>query len=218
MYDPPLPGVRDQLTQRVPQAAAHKMFTVYDEAFWRDDGLNGQLISAVGTARMSNDCCLPDAMGGPGIILAFLEGESARVAGRWPEQQRHEPLRAEVGRHFGPRAAQPLRIVERGWADQEWTRGCYNANFGPCGLLHFGDALSQPIGPIRWASTETATAWGGYMEGAVQSGQRAAQEVIETLGVDPQGLDRRERGQSILFLRSSCDIWCREESETGEAC
>ena len=87
--------------------------------------------------------------------LAFLEGESARVAGRWPAGQRHSALRAELGRHFGRRAAEPQRIVERGWADREWIRGCYNSNMGPCGLLHFGAALSEPIGPVKWAATET---------------------------------------------------------------
>jgi monoamine oxidase len=179
MYDPPLPGMRDQLTQRMPNASAHKMFAVYDEPFWRADGLNGQFISEAGPARMSNDSCLPDEADGPGIILAFLEGESARVAGRWPAEQRHSALRAELGRHFGPRAAQPQRIVEGSWADREWTRGCYNANTGPCGLLHFGAALSKPVGPIKWAATETASAWSGYMEGAVEAGQRAAREALE---------------------------------------
>ena len=179
MYDPPLPGVRDQLTQRMPLASAHKMFAIYDEPFWRLDGLNAQLISEVGPARMSNDSCLPDEVGGPGIILAFLEGESARVAGQWPAEKRHSALRAELGRHFGRRAAQPRRIVERGWADREWIRGAYNPNTGPCGLLHFGTALSTPIGPIKWAATETANAWSGYMEGAVEAGHRAAQEALE---------------------------------------
>jgi monoamine oxidase len=179
MYDPPLPGVRDQLTQRMPHASAHKMFALYDEPFWRSDGLNGQLISEVGPARMSNDSCLSDEAGGPGIILAFLEGESARVAGRWPAEQRHSALRAELGRHFGRRAAEPQRIVERGWADREWTRGCYNSNTGPCGLIHFGAALSEPIGPIKWAATETANEWSGYMEGAVEAGHRAARQALE---------------------------------------
>jgi monoamine oxidase len=179
MYDPPLPGVRDQLTQRMPHASAHKMFAIYDEPFWRPGGLNAQLISETGPARMSNDSCLPDEAGGPGIILAFLEGESARVAGRWPAEQRQSALRAELGRHFGQRAAEPQRIVERSWADREWIRGCYNSNMGPCGLIHFGAALSEPIGPIKWAATETANAWSGYMEGAVEAGHRAAREALE---------------------------------------
>jgi monoamine oxidase len=182
MYDPPLPGVRDQLTQRLPQASAHKAFAFYDEPFWRADGLNGQLISEVGPARMSNDSCLPDGKGGPGIILAFLEGESARVAGRWPAEQRQAAVRDELARHFGPRAGRPELIVEGEWADRQWTRGAYNANLGPCGWLHFGSALNQPVGPIKWAGTETALSWSGYMEGAVEAGTRAAREALVSLG------------------------------------
>jgi monoamine oxidase len=136
------------------------MFVLYEEPFWRAEGLNAQLISEVGPARMSNDSCMPDETGGPGIILAFLEGESARVAGRWPAAQRAEALRAELGRHFGPRATKPSLIVEGGWADGQWTRGCYNANSGPCGLIHFGEALSKPIGPIV-GRDRAANAWGG---------------------------------------------------------
>jgi monoamine oxidase len=31
---------------------------------------------------------------------------------------------------------------------------------------------------VHWAGTETATYWNGYMDGAVRSGERAAQEVL----------------------------------------
>ena len=104
------------------------------------------------------------------------------VAGRWPEERRQDALRAELGRHFGPRGAVPELILEGEWSNREWTRGAYNANMGPCGWLHFGAALSRPIGPIKWAATETATAWCGYMEGAVEAGGRAAREVLEAIG------------------------------------
>lgn len=181
MYDPPLPGERDQLTQRMPQASAHKMFAVYDDPFWRADGLNAQLISDLGPARMSNDSCMPEETGGPGIILGFLEGENARNEGRWPAAERQAAFRDELARHFGPRAARPELIVEGGWAEKEWTRGCYNANPGPCGWIHFGSALATPVGPIKWAATETALEWSGYMEGAVDAGERAAREVLADL-------------------------------------
>jgi monoamine oxidase len=38
------------------------------------------------------------------------------------------------------------------------------------------------VGPIHWAGAETATEWAGYMEGAVQSGQRAAEEILAVRG------------------------------------
>ena len=45
-------------------------------------------------------------------------------------------------------------------------------------LTAFGPALREPIGPIHWAGTETATKWNGYIDGALQSGERAAREVL----------------------------------------
>ncbi|MGB7507854.1 MAG: FAD-dependent oxidoreductase [Mycobacterium sp.] len=179
MYDPPLSGERDQLTQRLPNGSAMKAFFVYDEPFWRADGLNGQLISDIGPARMSNDTCIPGD--DHGVILLFLEGEQARVYGRLPVDERQAALTAELVRHFESRAADPEFYVDGEWSDRQWTRGCYNANHGPHVWTTYGHALSAPIGAIHWASTDTATFWSAYMEGAVEAGERAAHAVIDDL-------------------------------------
>lgn len=179
LYDPPLSGVRDQLTQRLPNGSAMKAFFVYDEPFWRADGFNGQLISDVGPARMSNDTCIPGD--DRGVILLFLEGDQARTVGRLPQAERREQMTAELVRHFGPKAARPLFYVDGEWSDRQWTRGCYNANHGPHVWTKYGPALTVPIGAIHWASTDTATYWSAYMEGAVDAGERAAREVIDEL-------------------------------------
>lgn len=179
MYDPPLSGVRDQLTQRLPNGSAMKAFFVYDEPFWRHDGFNGQLISDVGPARMSNDTCIPGD--DRGVILLFLEGDQARTVGQLPQAERRAAMTAELVRHYGARAAHPEFYVDGEWSDRQWTRGCYNANHGPHVWTTYGRALSAPIGVIHWASTDTATYWSAYMEGAVDAGERAAQEVIDEL-------------------------------------
>jgi monoamine oxidase len=179
MYDPPLSGVRDQLTQRLPNGSAMKAFFIYDEPFWRADGFNGQLISDVGPARMSNDTCIPGD--DHGVILLFLEGDEARTVGRLPQEQRREAMTAELVRHYGQKAAKPEFYVDGEWSDRQWTRGCYNANHGPHVWTKYGPALTVPIGPIHWASTDTATYWSAYMEGAVDAGERAAREVIDEL-------------------------------------
>lgn len=50
-------------------------------------------------------------------------------------------------------------------------------------ILHlFWRIIRQPIDRIYFAGTETATQWSGYMEGAVQAGERAAREV-QTVGL-----------------------------------
>lgn len=179
MYDPPLPGIRDQLTQRLPNGSAMKAFFVYSEPFWRNDGFNGQLISDIGPARMSNDTCIPGD--DHGVILMFLEGDQARTYGRLPEAQRRESLTAELVRHFGSAAAHPEYYIDGEWSERQWTRGCYNANHGPHVWTKYGPALTAPIGVIHWASTDTATYWSAYMEGAVDAGERAAHAVIAEL-------------------------------------
>lgn len=128
---------------------------------------------------MSNDTCLPGD--DRGVILLFLEGEQARTFGRMPQQDRQAAMTAELVRHFGPKAADPLCYVDGEWSERQWTRGCYNANFGPLVWTNYGSALAEPIGVIHWASTDTAAQWSAYMEGAVEAGERAARAVIADL-------------------------------------
>jgi monoamine oxidase len=53
------------------------------------------------------------------------------------------------------------------------------AHYAPGVLTGFGKALRAPCGRIHWAGTETATVWSGSMEGAIRSGERAAEEVLK---------------------------------------
>ena len=178
-YDPPLPALRDQLTQRMPQGAVIKCMAVYDRPFWREHGLTGQGTSDRGPIRLTFDNSPPD--GTPGVLLGFLEGRFARELGARSFDERREAVVGTFARLFGPDAARPEHYLDRSWADEEWTRGCYGCSFTPGGWTGFGRALTPPIGPIHWAGAETATVWNGYMDGAVSSGERAAREVLEKI-------------------------------------
>jgi monoamine oxidase len=175
-YDPPLPGYRDQLTQRMPLGTVAKCMTIYDEPFWRRDGLSGQGLTTQGPVKLTYDNSPPS--GSPGVLLGFLEGRHARELGRLAPERRRELVLDCFSRLFGARAASPDRYVERLWAEEEWTRGCYGCHMPPGAWTAYGPALRAPIGPLHWASSETATVWSGYMDGAVSSGQRAASEVL----------------------------------------
>lgn len=178
-YDPPLPALRDQLTQRMPQGTVIKTMAIYDEPFWRAEGLSGQAATDASPARVVFDNSPPD--GSPGVLLGFLEGRLAREWGARPAQERRDAILAGHARLFGQRAARPQRFVERVWADEEWTRGCYGCMMTTGGWTEYGRALRAPIGPLHWAGAETATVWNGYMDGAVQSGERAADEALAAL-------------------------------------
>ncbi len=175
-YDPPLPAQRDQLTQRMPQGTVIKTMAIYERPFWREEGLSGQATSDAGPARVVFDNSPPD--GSPGVLLGFLEGRLARQWGARPASERRQAVLTGHARLFGERAAQPQRYVERVWAEEEWTRGCYGCLMTTGGWTEYGRALRAPVGRLHWAGAETATVWNGYMDGAIQSGERAAAEVL----------------------------------------
>jgi monoamine oxidase len=178
-YDPPLPADRDQLTQRMPHGTVAKCMAIYDEPFWRAEGLNGQATCDTGLVRLTYDNSPPG--GSPGVLLGFIEGDRARKAARLAPAERRVAVIGVFERLFGPRAARPDRYVERLWALEEHSRGCYGGFLGPGTWTAHGEALRAAVGPIHWAGTETAEIWSGYMDGAVRSGERAARAVLAAL-------------------------------------
>ena len=177
-YDPPLPALRDGLTQRVGQGAVIKCLLVYDEPFWRRDGLSGALLSAEGPVTAALDGTPEE---GPGVLVALSTGPYARTFGSERPEARREAVVTALATAFGPPARHPLAYRDHDWSADEWSRGGYGAIPAPGVLSQFGPALSAPVGRIFWAGTETASAWRNYMEGAVESGERAAIEVRELL-------------------------------------
>jgi monoamine oxidase len=179
-YDPPLPADRDQLTQAAPMGSVIKCLAIYDEPFWRSAGYNGQATSDGPGAQVTFDTGPP--AGSPGILLGFVTAAEARRLTRADPARRRAEVLASFARYFGPAATRPAGYVEHDWTADQWTRGCYGAHFPPGTWTQFGPALRRPAGLLHWAGTETATHWSGYMDGAVESGQRAAGEVLEALG------------------------------------
>jgi monoamine oxidase len=177
---PPLPPLRMQLEQRVPMGTVIKCLAIYDSPFWRDDGLSGMATSNVGPVKLTYDNSPPD--GSPGILLGFIEGQEAREWLQRPEAKRQEAVIGSLERYFGSKARTGLTgYMEKSWAADRWSRGCYVGYMGPGVLSGYRGAIRAPIGSMHFAGTETATEWAGYMDGAVQSGLRAAAEVKGSL-------------------------------------
>ena len=179
-YEPALPLWREQLTQRAPMGSVIKCQVIYDEPFWRAEGLSGQATGDGEGSRVVFDNSPPG--GSPGVLLAFLEGDEARRLGREPEPVRRAAVVASLARYFGPQAAAPAGYLELDWQRERWSGGCYGTLFGPNVWTRYGPALTAPAGPIHWAGAETSSVWCGYMDGAVRSGERAAAAVLAELG------------------------------------
>jgi monoamine oxidase len=178
-FEPPLPPLRAQLAQRMTQGWLVKTTAIYEEPFWREDGLSGEALNEAGPVTMTFDNSPPD--GSPGALIGFVGGRDARDFSRLGASERRAAVLRSFEALFGPRALAAERYIERDWAAEQWSRGGPVGNFATGGWTASGHALREPVGPLHWAGTETATRWNGYIDGAVQSGERAAAEVLDAL-------------------------------------
>jgi monoamine oxidase len=178
-YSPPLFARRDHLTQQVPMGCVIKMQIRYDEPFWREQGLSGFVVSLDDPVSIMFDNCPEDVH--CGVLLGFLEGENAEHAARMDADARRAMVLECFAKHFGERALHPAEYIEQNWAAEEFSRGCYGGRMGTGVWTRYAQALSEREGRIHWAGTETADVWNGYMDGAVRSGERAADEALAAL-------------------------------------
>ena len=178
-YKPPMPSSREFLTQGTTMGQTIKCIATYNEAFWRQKGFSGEVVSTQGPITVIFDNTSYD--GKQPALLAFLVGHEGR---RWSEQSdehRKQMVLATFAKYFGPEALRPNEYVEKDWSKDAWSLGCPTANPSPGVWMSSAHTLREPVDRIHFAGTETATEWMGYMEGALESGERAASEVVKLL-------------------------------------
>lgn len=179
-YDPPLPADRAQLLERMPVGSVLKVVTMYDEPFWQTEGLSGQSFAATDPVGATYDGSADKHKAG--ILISFVFGSNARALGRLSEVDRKLKVVDSLVRRFGPKAGAYKLYHEVEWADELWTRGGIFAHFPTGVLTNFGSLLREPVGRIHWAGTETSSASHGSINAAIESGERAAKEVVRAMG------------------------------------
>lgn len=175
-YTPKLPAQRDGVTQRFPAGSVIKSQVIYKSPFWRDAGLSGEFITDVAPLSFGLDNSPPDAS--KGVIVGFYGAQASRDwAARTPDERKAASVEGFT-RLFGSQASSPTGYVEGVWPNEEYSRGCWG--YTPTGILTgFRDALTQPVGRIHWAGTETQLGpFSGFMDGAIRTGERAAGEIL----------------------------------------
>lgn len=176
VYEPMLPVDRAFLHQRMPSGAVFKIALVYDEPFWRADGLSGQSFAPGSAANLTIDSCTPT--GDPGILTVITEAQDARDLCARSDTDRRQAVLSAVADRFGARALTPVDYLEQNWTVERYSGGGMISHTPPGVLTEFGPALRAPCGRIHWAGTETSDLMYGFIDGAVRSGERAAAEVI----------------------------------------
>ena len=175
-YLPALPVRRDQLTQQLPHGQVIKVMVAYDEPWWRAEGLNGQVASAIGPVGITFDNTVPGH--DPGILVGFYEGNHALYWGDKTRPPGARPSSTAWCAGSGRRRPRPSTTWS-GTGPPRSGPGVATAPTsppapGPASALPSASPSARSTGP----STETATTWMGYLDGAVESANRAVAEIL----------------------------------------
>jgi len=178
-FAPALPdaALRAMTTIATWMAGQAKAIAVYDEPFWREDGLSGDAMSRRGPMVEIHDAS--PASGKEGALFGFI--------GVPPDLRRDEDalrtaVSAQLVRLFGPRAAHHTALFVKDWACDAATATA--ADTQPL-FAHPAYGLPKALtdlwgGKLLLAGTEVAHQHGGFLEGALEAAETAAQLISES--------------------------------------
>eukprot|EP01006_Ploeotia_vitrea_P035874 TRINITY_DN65946_c0_g1_i2.p1 TRINITY_DN65946_c0_g1~~TRINITY_DN65946_c0_g1_i2.p1 ORF type:complete len:505 (+),score=54.06 TRINITY_DN65946_c0_g1_i2:28-1542(+) len=183
-YSPPLDGSHAQLIQRFPMGSIIKTFCFYDEPYWRKANRNGMIVADDGICKVCFDDTKPD--GSMPMLMGFIDGPMAR---KWVTKTKEERMQALAENYAfmfqDERLKNPVNYKEKIWMEEPYIGGCYVGVPPPGGLTEFQHDIRAPMwdNKVFFAGTETATQWAGYIDGAIQAGERAAREILASKGI-----------------------------------
>lgn len=178
-YDPPLPPSRTALQRQTYMGSVYKAIAVYPHPFWRER-CSGEFI-VLGTPGAAVFDTSPP--GGPGHLCILVAGSEARALDGLDAANRRAALLAPLVEHMGSEVLAPASWHAKAWHLDEHVGGGYAALPNPGTTEGFYPVFCAPTGDIHWAGSETASEHAGYIEGAIESGERVAREVSATLGL-----------------------------------
>jgi monoamine oxidase len=167
-FEPELPAVLRRAVDELDYGTVTKTAIQYAERRWA----RGYATTETLAQRVYEPTA--DQPGTAGVLMAYGGGDGGRTLGELDEAARIERIAGELGAMYGD-LGRRLGGFSRAWANERRFGGSYS-NYGPGQVTAFWDEIRAPHGNL-WIAGEHAATWCGYLEGAVESGERVAAEI-----------------------------------------
>jgi hypothetical protein len=179
-----LPQQKRFISQHNFMGSIMKVLLLYKENFWIKKGFTGEVVSDSIDSPIFNifDDSRPKEDTGemqPALVV-FMNGAVQRSWESRPDLI--SIILKKIKDYFGTDLAlDPMHVEVQNWSQEHTIEGGPIGNFPPGVLSQLTEELYAPVGRIFFAGTEFATEGQGFMDGAVQSGERAARQVVESI-------------------------------------
>ncbi len=172
-FDPPLPYAQTEAAEKLSYARICKNSVLYDERFWKDD--NFSMVSDTTSHYYFHST--QNQPGRQGILTSYAIGEKADVLASQSDDRRMRIISNDLI-DFNERAPQLSRgILSYAWQRDKFTDGAY-ALYSPGQWFGIRPILQKPHGKVLFAGEHLAD-WQGFMEGAIETGESAAESLIK---------------------------------------
>ena len=175
-FKPPLPFAHQSLVADLSYGAVTKVLIEYRQRFWEERGWNGRLTTdspIVLTWHATSHVEDPR-----GILTVYTGGEPGVTLAALSDEERTHVAVAEIEKLFPGSSDLIENTATMAWPNEPYTRASYAA-LAPGQVTAHWKTLFEPVGRLFFAG-EHATPIQGFMEGAVESGQRAAATIISS--------------------------------------
>ncbi len=176
---PALPPLQREAIATLAYGRATRVLAEFDRRFWRAPMRRRAFGTDAETGAIWD---ANEQQGGRGGILSLLAGGSASQGLQRLASRGGRALVQELA-WLGSRGHAPRALKTCVWEKDPWARGGYavfTAGFDP----DLRAWLSRPHGRMVFAGEHTSIRWQGYMNGAVETGLRAVEEICSMLNVD----------------------------------
>lgn len=172
-----LPAVHQKMVNEITYGAVTKVMIEYRKRFWLEQKWNGRLFTD-GPIVLTWDATshIPSEHG---IITAYTGGMPGAKLSQLSDDERILTAVSFIDDLFPGSQKLIENTATVAWRNEAFTQCSYMA-LAPGEVTAYWETLFTPAGRLYFAG-EHATPIQGFMEGAVESGQRTAQNIMERL-------------------------------------
>jgi monoamine oxidase len=195
--DVPLPEPKRRAIRELGYGNNAKLMAGFSERVWRTrHGSNGSVMTSL-PFQLTWETSRGQS-GRAGILTNFTGGGHALELARGTAEEQARSMVDALERVFpGAREAhEGMKSVRFHWPSFPWTRGSY-AGYLPGQWTSIRGAEGEAMGRLHFAGEHCSLAAQGFMEGGCETGERAASEILASLGLSTR---RRARGEPVRLL------------------
>jgi len=171
-FDPPLPSAQRNAAEQLTYSRICKNSVVYSDRFWKDE--NFSLVSDTTSHYYFHST--QNQPGREGILTAYAIGEKADVLSSQSDERRMRIVSGDISAVDEDASKKARRIISYAWQRDPVTDGAY-ALYKPGQWFGIRPLLQKPHGKVLFAGEHIAD-WQGFMEGAIETGEAAAANLI----------------------------------------